>query len=82
MGGASSMKFTPAGSTTLTAGGTAAYWFGASHESATGAAPPTTIREDFDGGLIVTPGQLVFLCGSVAQTGIFTCSLMWAEIDI
>jgi len=37
---------------------------------------------DIDGQIIVTPGQLVFVCGSVAQTGLFTMSLIWQEVAI
>ena len=80
-GNGTSMRFTPSAAT-LTAGGTAAYWFGKSIESATAGLGIFSCTEDFDGGLIVPPGQMVFLCGSVAQTGIFTCSLMWAEVEI
>ena len=80
-GGSSTMSFTPSGAT-LTAGGTACYWFGHSIESATAGLGIWTCREDFDGSLIVPPGQLIFVCGSVAQTGLFTMSLAWAEVDV
>ncbi len=68
---------------TLTTGGTAAYWLGNSNEVAT--ASPGVIGgffHDFDGRVIVTPGQVVAVCGSVAQTGIFTISLLWSETDV
>lgn len=80
-GNASSMQFTPSAAT-LTAGGTACYWFGKSIESATAGLGIFNCKEEFDGSLIVRPGQLLFLCGSVAQTGLFTCSLAWEEVDI
>lgn len=79
-GNASAMRFTPSAAT-LTTGGTALYWFGRGIESATAGLGIFTVNEDFNGKIIVTPGQLVFLCGSVAQTGLFTCSLTWSEID-
>lgn len=78
-GNASSMRFTPSGAT-LTAGGTAAWWSGYSIESATAGLGIFRAQIDIDGQIIVPPGQLVFLCGSIAQTGLFTASLTWAEV--
>lgn len=78
-GNASSMQFTPSAAT-LTAGGTALLWFGKSIESATAGTGIYAADYDFDGSVVVPPGNLVFLCGSVAQTGLFSCSLMWAEV--
>ena len=80
-GSASAMRFTPSAAT-LTAGGTALLWMGGSNEIATAAPGVSVMRYDFDGKIIVTPGQLVFVCGSVAQTGLFTMSLSWAEVPI
>ncbi len=80
-GNASAMRFTPSAAT-LTAGGTAAYWFGRSIESATAGLGIWQCKEEFDGSLIVPPGQMIFVCGSVAQTALFTMSLAWAECDI
>lgn len=77
-GVASSMTFIPA-TATLTAGGTAAMWLGKSIESATAGLGVFDGYRFLDVPLGVTPGQVAFLCGSVAQTGIFTCSLMWRE---
>lgn len=79
-GKASAMRFTPSAAT-LTAGGTAAMFIGKSIESATAGLGVFDINYDFNGQIIVPPGQLVFLCGSVAQTALFTASLVWAEID-
>ena len=81
-GAASAMTFIPAGTTTLTAGGTAAMWLGKSIESATAGLGVFDCSYDLDGQLIVTPGMLIFLCGSVAQTGVFTCSMSWTEIPL
>jgi len=49
--------------------------------SATPAGGYFQVNYDLD-GLTVTPGQFVHLAGSVAQTGLHTCSLMWAEVPI
>ena len=81
MGGASSMRFTPSAAT-LSAGGTACYWSGYSIESASADTGIYSAKIDIDGQVIVTPGQLVFVCGSVAQTGLFTMSLIWQEVAI
>lgn len=79
-GNSSVVQFTPSAAT-LTAGGTAVKWLGASNESASaGTGIVGGFYHDFDGSLIVRPGQLLFACGSVAQTGIFTMSMGWAEI--
>jgi hypothetical protein len=80
-GNASSMRFTPSAAT-LTAGGTALMWLGKSIESATVGLGIFDGHYDFDGKIIVPPGQLVFVCGSIAQTALFTMSLQWAEVEI
>ncbi len=80
-GAASSMRFTPSAAT-LTAGGTAALWLGGSNEIATAAPGVSVMHYDFDGKIIVPPGQLVFIGGSVAQTGLFTMSLIWSEVAV
>ncbi|MFA5898355.1 MAG: hypothetical protein WC829_04500 [Hyphomicrobium sp.] len=77
-GASSTMTFIP-GTATLTAGGTAAMWLGKSIESATAGLGIFDGYRMLDVPLVVPPGQVVFLCGSVAQTAIFTCSLMWRE---
>ena len=79
-GKGSSMKFTPSAGT-LTAGGTALLWLGKSILVATTVGGVQETNHDFDGQVIVTPGQLVFVCGSVAQTGKYTMSLVWAEVE-
>ncbi len=78
-GNSSAMRFT--GSTaTLTAGTTNVFWLGSSMEIATAAPGVSTVNFDFNGQLILTPGQVGWVVGSVAQTGLFTISLIWAEI--
>ena len=80
-GAASAMRFT--GSTaTLSAGGTRCYLLGAAHEIATAGPGVSIINHDFDGRLIVMPGQLIFPCYSIAQTGVFSISMAWAEVDL
>lgn len=80
-GNASAMRFTPSAAT-LSAGGTACYWSGKSIESASAGTGIYDAKIDIDGQVIVTPGQLVFVCGSIAQTGVFTMSLIWQEVSI
>lgn len=80
-GAASSMQFTPSAAT-LTAGGTALMWLGAASESATAGTGINGAVYQFNGQVIVPPGNLVFVCGSVAQTGLFSMSLVWSEISI
>lgn len=77
-GAASAMTFIPA-TATLTAGGTAVMWLGKSIESATPGLGIFDAYQWLDAPLVLPPGQVAFLCGSVAQTGIFTCSLIWRE---
>lgn len=79
-GKASTMRFTPSAATVVA--NTACYWTGSSIESATAGLGIFTVSHDFDGQVIVPPGRFVFVCGSVAQTGIFTMSMSWAEVDI
>ena len=80
-GNASSMRFTPSGAT-LTAGGTAFKFIGKGIESATAGLGVFDGHYDFDGGVIVPPGQLVFLASSIAQTALFSASLTWAEVAV
>ncbi len=79
-GAGSSMRFTPSGAT-LTAGGTALKFIGKGIESATPGLGVFDGHYDFDGGIVVPPGNLVFLASSIAQTGLFSASLMWAEVS-
>jgi len=80
-GNSSNMRFT--GSTaTLSAGGTRCYSLGLGHEIATAGPGVSVGGHDFDGRLIVTPGQLVFPAFTIAQTGVFSISMAWAEIPL
>lgn len=77
-GSASSMTFIPA-TATLTTGGTAAMWLGKSIESATVGLGIFDAYRVLEVPLVLPPGQVAFLCGSIAQTALFTCSLIWRE---
>lgn len=77
-GQAPTMRFTPSAATVVA--NTACYWTGAAIESATAGLGVFNVSHDFDGQVIVPYGQFVFVCGSVAQTGIFTMSMTWAEV--
>lgn len=79
-GNASVMRATPSAATVVA--GTACYWMGGAHEGATGVGPNANFSHDFDGNVIVPPGQAVFVVGSIAQTGAFTMSMSWAEVNI
>jgi hypothetical protein len=78
-GSSSAMTFIPA-TATLAAGGTAALWLGKSIESATAGLGIFDAHLTLPVPLILPPGQIAFLCGSVAQTALFTCSLIWEEL--
>lgn len=78
-GSSSAMTFIPA-TATLAAGGTAVHWTGFSIESATAGLGIFEARVVLPVPLILPPGQIVFLCGSVAQTALFTCSMIWEEL--
>ena len=80
-GNASVMRYTPSGGT-LTSGGTAALWSGPSIESATPGTGIFPLMMDFDGSVIIAPGQVFFACCSVAQTALFSLSLAVAEVPI
>ena len=78
-GTSSAMTFIPA-TLTLATGGIAAQWLGKSIESATAGLGIFDGYRWLDCPMILPPGQLAFLCGSVAQTALFTCSMIWQEI--
>jgi hypothetical protein len=80
-GNSSQMTFT--GSTaTLAAGGTRCYSLGLTHEIATAGPGVSPGGHDFDGRLVVMPGQIIFPAFSIAQTGVFSISMAWAEVPI
>lgn len=56
-------------------------WSGYSIESATAGTGIQPMNWNVDGSIIVPPGHLGYIGCSVAQTGIFTCSVVWQEVD-
>lgn len=80
-GATSAMRFTPSAAT-LTAGGTRCYLLGSAHEIATAGPGVSVVDHEFKGRLAVMPGQLLFPCFSIAQTGVFSISMVWAEVDL
>ena len=80
-GKGSVMTFVPA-TATLAAGGTGVMATGHGIESATAGLGVFGWNHDFDGKIIIPPRQIFFVCGSIAQTALFTMSMAWAEIPI
>lgn len=78
-GSSSAMTFIPA-TATLGGGGTAVMWLGKSIESATAGLGIFDGYCWLDVPLVLPPGEIAFICGSVAQTAIFTCSMIWQEV--
>lgn len=78
-GNASSMRFTPSAATVVA--NTASYWMGVGHEGATGVGPASVMSHDFDGLYVLPPGKAAFLVGSIAQTALFSVSLIWSEVS-
>jgi hypothetical protein len=76
-GNASSMRFAPA--TATVSAGTRCYLLGAAHEIATAGPGVSVIDHEFKGRLAVPPGQLIFPSFSIAQTGVFSITLVWEE---
>lgn len=79
VGQASAMTFIPA-TATLAAGGTAIRWLGKSIESATAGLGIFDCHNILTVPMIIPPGQIVFVCGSVAQTALFSISMIWEEV--
>lgn len=77
-GAGSSMKFTPSAATIVA--GTNFWFLGSGHEIATAGPGISNTFFDLNGAMIVTPGSAVFVTTTIAQTGIFAMSLMWAEV--
>lgn len=40
---------------------------------------PWTAKEDFDGDVILPPGNALFVCGNIATLSVWAVSLTWAE---
>lgn len=84
-GAASVMKFTGAGTNTLTTAGTTIGTSGISQLTTTGAtssAPSYAITDDFNGRLIIPPGVFFYVTGSAALLSLFDLSLTWYEAPV
>lgn len=79
---AAAAKFTPSAATlsAAAAAATVPYWLGKSIESATAGLGIFDASIDIDGKIIVPPGWMAFVCGSIAQTALFAMTMTWAEI--
>ncbi len=49
---------------------------------ACGSRAPVALFHDFDGRLIVPPGHMIFFAYTIAQTGVFSIGLEWAEVPV
>jgi hypothetical protein len=77
-GNAPSMRFTPSAATIVAS--TGALWIGSGIESASAGTGIFGFDHDFNGEVVLPYGHAVFVCGSVAQTGLFSMSLSWSEV--
>jgi hypothetical protein len=77
--GGPAARFTPSGATIVA--GTAGYYLGIGQA----AASPTSMagaHHDFDGAIILGPGQAAFVTNSVAQAGLWSMSIGWQEVPV
>jgi len=81
IGAASAMRFAPA-TATLTAGGTRIYHLGFGQETSTAQVGVAVRQHDFDGRLIVPPGQLIFVGNTIVTTALYNLTMAWAEVPI
>lgn len=77
-GNASSAQFTPSAATIVA--GTRFFFLGSGHEIATAGPGQNNSMFDFKGQLILPPGSAAFVTSAIAQTGVYSLSLTWAEI--
>lgn len=77
-GAASSMRFTPSAATIVA--GTNFQFLGIGHEIATAGPGMNVGFQDLNGIPILTPGSAAFVTAAIAQTGIFSTTLYWAEV--
>ena len=78
-GDASAMRFAPA-TATLTAGGTRCYSFGFGQQIATAGPGVSVMQHEFDGRLIVPPGQMIFVTENIVTTALYNITMAWAEV--
>ena len=83
-GVSSSMRFCPAGTTTLTTAGAVYATSGYSQLTTTGAttsAPMWQVEDDFDGTTIIPPGVFWYTTGTAALLSLFVQTLSWIEVE-
>lgn len=79
-GQASAMLFTPSAATIVA--GTRFQFMGIGHEIATAGPGMNTGFQDLNGIPILTPGTAAFVTAAIAQTGLFSMSLIWSEVAL
>lgn len=79
-GAASAMSFAPA-TATITTGGTRCYSFGFGQQIATAGPGISVMQHEFDGRLIVPPGQAIFVTENIVTTALYNITMAWAEIE-
>ncbi len=77
-GNASSMLVTPSAATIVA--GTRFQFLGSGHEIATAGPGISNTSLDLNGIPVLSPGSAAFVTTTIAQTGLFAMSLIWAEI--
>lgn len=78
-GNASGMRFT--GSTgTLTAGGTRCYLLPFGQQIATAGPGVSVMGHDFEGRLVVPPGQMIFVTENIVTTALYNITMAWSEV--
>jgi hypothetical protein len=78
-GNAPKCRFTPSAATIVAS--TGVLWLGSGVSYATPADQNFSgFDHDFDGSIVLPYGAAVFVCGSVAQTGLFSMTLSWTEV--
>lgn len=80
-GNASAMSFIPA-TATLTAGGTRCYSFGFGQQIATAGPGVSVMQHEFDGRLVVPPGQMIFVTENIVTTALYNITMAWTEVTI
>lgn len=80
-GASSAMRFTGSAAT-LTAGGTRVYSLGFGQQIATAGPGFGQSSHDFDGRLIVPPGQMIFLGETIVTTALYNVCMAWAEVPM
>jgi hypothetical protein len=84
-GSVSVMKFTPAGTNTLTTAGTFLQTCGLSQLTTSGSATSVcmwTASQDYDGSIIVPPGVFLYVVATNPLLSLFTLSLTWEETPV